>query len=278
MFGFNEATLSNVQKMYLEALAYNSIVSPIYRRTGDQSDGDYSPSVNATLTKNIYQWGDVNIPSGVTITAKSPGALILCKTMTVGGLLTASGLGAQCPTGSPNYADGAGYVGGGGGAGGGRSDPVAGIKGGAGRTAGGAAVSGGAGGAGTADTANWFDFWKAISGLVGGSGGYGSNVRGGHGGGYLYVICNKLIVPSGGAIRANGTDGINQQTFGNPGGGGGGGGGGAIIIDAYKIDNSGTISVAGGAGGAGYSASGYTGYNGGAGGTGFLRLIERGVG
>lgn len=279
MFGFNEAMLSLTQNMYLEFLENTSVVSPIFRRTGDRSDGDFNPASNTTLTKNTYQFNEVNIPAGVTVTAKAPGLLMIAKKVIISGLLTASGLGANGGLSGAEPANagesGAGHVGGGGGAGGGMTGTTTGKtggNGGSGRTSGGLGVKG-IGPDGNSDIDAFFNLATSLGGLVGGGGGAGVNLyggKGGNGGGYIYIVCNEIILSSGGAIRA---EGINGDNGGQNGSGGGGGGGGAIIIDCLKCTIAGTISVAGGSGGKGYA--GY--YAGGNGGNGYLRIIRRGL-
>lgn len=273
MFGFNEAMLSLTQNMYLEFLENTSVVYPIFRRTGDRSDGDFNPGVNTTLTKNLYQWDEVDIPAGVTVTAKAPGLLILAKKVTISGLLTASGLGAAggtrgtSPTGG---ADGGGLVGGGGGGGGAYLNEIGG-NGGKGRSVGGVSVVSAAATSGSNDIDAFYNLAMSLSLAVGGGGGGGKGINGGNGGkggGYIYIVCNEFILYNGGAIRA---EGLNGTAAGMNAGGGGGGGGGAIIVDGLKITNAGIISVSGGAG----SAGGSSGYAGGPGGDGYLRIIER---
>lgn len=283
MFGFNEAMLGLTQNMYLEVLENTSIVYPVFRRTGNKSDGNFNPASNITLTKTVYQWDEVNIPVGVTVNTMSPGALILCRKITVSGLLTASGKGANGGAGGVGAerpggagASGGGYIGAGGGSGSGSSDMFApGGAGGNGRTLGGAKANN-TGNNGINDVNAFFDFWKALSSLVGAGGGgggggayYGAHTggAGGNGGGYIYICANEIAISSGGAIRAEGLNGGNGSDYV---GAGGGGGGGALIIDALKLINNGAISVAGGMGG---SAP----YSGGKGGTGFLCIIERGL-
>lgn len=271
MFGFNEAMLSLTQNMYLEFLENTSVVSPIFRRTGDRSDGDFNPTTNTALTKNLYQWNEVNIPAGITVTAKAPGLLILAKKVIISGLLTASGLGANGGVGSSVAVvgeDGAGHVGGGGGAGGGYSTTVAGPNGGQGRAKGGTGVVGAAGNPGDNDGDAFYNLVESLGKPVGGGGASScSGVAGGKGGGYIYIVCNEIILNSNAAIRAEGLNGTDNM-------GSGGGGGGAIVIDAWNITNNGAIfSVVGGRGGTGsgnYKA-------GGNGGNGYLRIIRRGL-
>jgi len=275
MFGLNEAILSILTNIRNWNMEYMSIVAPAFNRTGDKSDGNFNPTANTTLTKNMYQWDTVNIPAGVTVTAKAPGLLLLANTVTISGLLTASGLGAA--GGGPGVAgaNGGGFFGGGGGAGGasglsGRND---GGNGGKGRALGGVSRTEGSGLPGGNDTDAFSNLLSSLGVNVGGGGGGGGNDswgqgKGGNGGGYIYIVANKIIINSGGAIRA---EGLNGQANGMNAGGGGGGGGGAIILDSISITNSGTLSVAGGTGGAG----GQYGYAGGNGGNGYLRIIRR---
>lgn len=264
--------LSLTQNMYLEFLENTSVVSPIFRRTGDRSDGDFNPSVNTVLTKNTYQFNEVSIPAGVTVTAKAPGLLILAKKVIISGLLTASGLGANGGVGANGGADGGGLVGGGGGGGGAYYTEKSG-DGGRGRSVGGVSVASADATSGGDDIDAFYNLAMSLSLTVGGGGGGGYGMyggSGGKGGGYIYIVCNEFILYNGGAIRA---EGLNGTAGGMSSGGGGGGGGGAIIVDGLKITNAGIISVSGGAGGKG----GSNGYAGGTGGDGYFRIIERGL-
>ena len=146
MFGLNEAILSILTGIRNWDMEYMSMVAPAFNRTGDKSDGNFNPTANTTLTKNMYQWDAVNIPAGVTVTAKAPGLLILANTVTISGLLTASGLGAAGGSADNDGSDGGGFFGGGGGAGGARaSDAEDGGNGGKGRALGGVRRKGGSG-------------------------------------------------------------------------------------------------------------------------------------
>lgn len=274
MFGLNEAILSILTGIRNWDMEYMSMVAPAFNRTGDKSDGNFNPAANTTLTKNMYQWDAVNIPAGVTVTAKAPGLLILANTVTISGLLTASGLGAAGGSANIVGSDGGGFFGGGGGAGGASGSGVEdGGNGGKGRALGGVRRKGGSGLPGGNDIDAFSNLLSSLGVNVGGGGGGGGNDyygqgKGGSGGGYIYIVANKITINSGGAIRA---EGLNGQANGMNAGGGGGGGGGAIILDSISITNSGTLSVAGGAGGAG----GQNGYAGGKGGAGYIRIIKR---
>ena len=232
MFGFNEVVLSFTQKTYLNFLNNTSILYPIFTRAGDMSDGNLKPTSDMTLTKNVYQCNEVDIPSGVIVTAKEPGLVLIAKTVKISGLLTASGLGSYGGSaGGSAGKDGGGYVGGGGGAGGGLGASLLGGNGGKGRTDG-AVGSAAAGAAGKNDIDSYFDLASMMGKTVGGGGGGGADAnyggKGGNGGGYLFIVCYDIILD--GACRADGLNGINAHAqYG--GGGGGGGGGGAIIID-----------------------------------------------
>jgi hypothetical protein len=274
MFGFNEVVLSFTQNTYLNFLNNTSILYPFFTRAGDMSDGNLKPTSNMTLTKNVYQCNEVDIPSGVIVTAKEPGLLLIAKTVKISGLLTASGLGAYGgSSGGSAGKDGGGYVGGGGGAGGGIDASWLGGNGGKGR-ADGAVGSAAAGAAGKNDIDAFFDLASMLGKPVGGGGGGGAQAgygdyggRGGNGGGYLVIVCDDFILD--GACRADGLNGMDARE-GSGAGGGGGGGGGAIIIDCLTSFITGSISVAGGAGGAGDDSN-----PGGRGGDGYYRKIER---
>lgn len=276
MFGLNEAILSILTNIRNWNTENTSVVYPIYQRTGDKSDGHFNPTSNVTLTKNAYQWDTVNIPSGVTITAKAPGLLILANTITIAGLLTASGLGGAGGAGTADNtsassgADGCGLSGGGGGGGAGISVDIRGGAGGDGRATGAASVGAGAGTTGNSDVDAMFSI-ASLTGLKPGGGGGGSagasgypGSNGGNGGGYIIIVCKNFVLT--GAIRAEGLNGGGGGTRG-----GGGGGGGVIVIDALSIQNTGTLSVAGGAGGTGSNNAG------GAGGTGCKLIVVRGL-
>ncbi len=269
MFGFNEAILSILTSIRNWDMEYMSIVAPAFNRTGDKSDGNFNPSTNITLSKNMYQFNEVNIPAGVTVSAKAPGLLMLANTVTIGGLLTASGLGASGGKREVVGNNGAGYVGGGGGGGSGYG--ALGGAGGAGRVAGGSGNTTypAPGYPGADDIDAFFDIFNAMSGPVGGGGGggqagYDNYGMGGNGGGYIFIVANTVTIS--GAIRAEGlagTIGASGQQYG-----GGGGGGGAIAIDCLQYNKTGVVSVAGGIG------AGTT-YKAGNGGAGYLRVIKR---
>lgn len=287
MFGFNEAIISLMTNIRNWNMENTSVVYPIYPRTGDKSDGNFNPASNVTLAKNVYQWDTVNIPAGVVVTAKAPGLLLLANSVSITGLLTASGLGAaggttMISTSSPYIAEsgasGCGIVGGGGGGGVTNVGSATCGNGGRGRTTGGRgkitqdpqfpATSGG----------NDVDAFFSLPGIlgfpVGGGGGAGFTgippsivYPGGNGGGYLIIVCRTFVLNSGGAVRAEGLNGAGAAGAG----GGGGGGGGVVVIDALTIANNGTISVAGGAGGPGnYETAGN-------GGTGCKLIVQRGL-
>lgn len=286
MFGFSEAQLSMAQRSIRFLQEGINLFFPVYSRTGTKEDGNFNPTSNTTLTKNVYNWNEVNIPAGVTVTAKTPGAAILCKKITISGLLTASGFGAAGGSGSADNgakgSSGGGLVGGGGGSGGGGSQGSGGA-GGNGRSLGaGEAAKGTNGLPGSNDIVNVpKNLWDAMLVLCGGGGGQGGNTfdgmfsgaggSGGNGGGFLFICTNELIINSGGAIRADGINGANASAYnGVVGGGGGGGGGGVIIIDTLSLINNGAVSVDGGAGGAGHKT-------GGKGGNGYKAIMVRGL-
>lgn len=267
MFGLNEAQIALLMRTNGIMSDMRSMGAPYVGRFGTFADGDYSPGANATLTKNMYMWRDVNIGAGITITVPSPGVLVFARDVTISGLLTASGKGAAggaavsasgtVVNGNPG-ANGGGVLGGDGGAAGGGSAT---------------GVVGGAGGKGAFIKNVLIDIFNALQLLAGAGGGgggasSGTSGVGGAGGGYIFLTCNTLTVNSGGAIRA---DGINGGTGTGASGGGGGGGGGGIIIVAKNIVNNGNITAAKGLGG--IKGSGYF-YDGNPGTDGTVLLLE----
>ena len=77
----------------------------------------------------------------------------------------------------------------------------------------------------------------------GASGGAGSlGARGGGGGGFVVLVAKSITLASGGAIKANGGDGVND---GNSAGGGGGGGV-VVLVSQTTVVNSGSIQANGG--------------------------------
>lgn len=269
MFGFNEALLSLISNMRNWDMEYMSVVAPAFNRTGDKSDGNFNPTSNTTLSKCMYQWDTVNIPSGVTVTAKVPGLLLLANSVSISGLLTASGLGAAGGAEQQNGANGGGYFGGGGGSGSNGESSTLSRKGGNGRGAGGAAVTTARtpGNPGNNDTDAFVDLFQALNSRVGGGGGASSFAAGGNGGGYIFIVANTVTI--NGAIRAEGLNGASIAMVGA-----GGGGGGAIVIDCVHYSQTGTVSVAGGMGGVPTNPS-YSQYSGGDGGVGYMRIIKR---
>lgn len=296
-FGFWEAILSFLTRqvglrtdaadpagsLHAKLRMHPSVGFPLIKRWGTYADGNYSPSSNQNLTKNLYFWNSVNIPAGVTVTAPSPGVVVFADNITISGLLTASGKGAVggaavTSAAGNNGASGGGYYGGGGGGGGGSNNTnLNGGAGGSGRGAGGAGgtwspVTAGSPGQ-NAPTELINVVYPATLQLVGGGGGSGASLAsstsgaGGAGGGFIIINCRTLTVNSGGAIRADGINGGNAT--GISAAGGGGGGGGLILVVAELITNNGVISANGGAGGTGVGSSA----NGGAGGNGTVLLL-----
>ena len=129
----------------------NSILSPVFTPLwGDGSLGNVTISSNTSLSPGIlYQYENLIIQPGVSLVAH--GAIIMVKnTLTVNGLITASGMGAKGATSSrAKGEDGFGCGGAGGGAG---SGPTGSGNGGAGGDT--PTMKGGAGGVGDGSSKN----------------------------------------------------------------------------------------------------------------------------
>ena len=253
---------SNVQQQ-IDNLKYLITIPSWWLERGDDSDGDFNPQNNVTIsgTKN---YKNINIPAGVTVTAAS-GTRLYCTgnfvnqgTITVNTVNKAGAGGTGGIDGSGEYngtpATAGGnstndYIvsnGGNGGAGGN------GHKYNYGNAAGGASV-------GTIVSTKNEIIVSACGGSGGGGGGGGfhggtqyqngsAGGAGGAGGGVLLITCASFA--NNGTISADGADGANGKSDGaSPGGGGGGGGGGAVLVITDAVKTQGTITVSGGKGG-----------------------------
>lgn len=237
-------------------------------RFGDGSLGDVVISANTELNGGgqIYQYNNLTINSGITLTANQS-IIVVKDTLTINGLITASGMGGPGGGERPGntsgpYAGNAGRdktgYGGAGGSGQGREG-----------------YSGGKGGStahrrGGYNSSTTYPYMNPGEGYIsgysaslmnlalllesgggGGGSGYAGNdtnedgVAGGNGGGCILIQANNIVINSGGAIRA---DGLNGSARLRVGCGGSGGGGGGFILLQGSITNNGTISVAGGLG------------------------------
>lgn len=272
------------------------------------------------IKSRVYRFNNVTIPAGVTVTVPDGALILVKGTIIVNGLLTATGIAANGGTGATanqsKAAGSAGFPSSGfqayGGAGGGGAaaylDSTYFADGGDGGTAVGGPTGTAMGTKGTASSSNitsyagagpssWFArsapsdptatlSYRGASGgggaavqvVLGGDITYGGN--GGAAGGFIFLEAREIIVNTGGAIRADGTDGGDARSTQtrSAAGGGGGGGGGVIFLFSKKITNSGVISARGGLGGRSRLGQSFlpAEYNGGAGGDGYIvwNIIE----
>jgi len=256
--------------------------------------GDATISSNTTIS-GVKHYNNLTVNAGVTLTCESGTIILVKNTLTVNGLISASGKGSQ---GGPavtntNGIDGVSGLGiaGAGGSGGpvyySSTSKMAAGNGGSTDFSGGTAPTDGEGTAGSG-VGNFYG-WKALDyilrsgrmpyGAGGGSGGchYATSGAGGAGGGTLVIEAKNVVINSGGAIRADGVNGGNASGSASSAGGGGGGGGGIICLNCFSLTNNGTISASGGTGGAKYQypTSEWTSYGGGAGGPGIVAVISR---
>jgi len=265
---------------------------------GDGTDGDHTTAGNESWDATPKQYRNLTISTGHVVSPDTGVGMILLgvtERLKIQGAIDVKGKADEIvsTTGCGHYGGGGGGGGGGeaGGAGGADGDPgsTSAFK----KTTpfglGGLQGSGGGagGGAGTAgqDGTNWYEtfsylyrdrMFRRLWGQRGGNGGTGTGAggaagTGGKGGTIVVIECNELELTATGIISAAGDDGTAGSAGTGSGGGGGGGGGGAggtaLIFCKTVIDDSGTVSAAGGAGGAAGVAGG-TGGNGGAGGDG----------
>lgn len=271
------------------------------------ADGDFAPTANSILQipeTGIFNFGTVNIPSGVTVSfkknEKNTGVTILASgDVTIDGRITVDGSGGNYiigGAGGPGGFDGG--VGGVVNGNGRRGQGPGGAAGGTARTnsadAGGCGGGGGFSGAGSVGGA--YDGTapggaggplygnERILPLIGGSGGAGGGGTNSYVGGAGGGAGGALLVASSGTITVNGTvsatggGGANGESSGRiwyywgydynnyRGGGGGGGAGGSIRLVANVIKGNGGITANAGDGGRGWAT------NGGAGSAGRIRL------
>lgn len=250
------------------------------------ADGDFTPTANTVLQipeNGVFNYGVVNIPTGVTVTftrnsANTPVTILAAGNVTINGTISvngSSGSWALPGPGGPGGFDGgqggsAWQIGkkgegpGGASAGYPRTDAdIGGACGGGGGFAGGGgggtaygSVPGGGGGASYGN-----DRMIPFIGGSGGGGGGGTTAYvggGGGGGGGALLIASSGAITVNGAITANGGGGANGEhyvgwTYYYSGGGGGGGSGGSIRLVANTISGNGTLSAAGAGGGLGYN-------------------------
>lgn len=264
------------------------------------TDGDFTPTANTVLqvpANGVFNFGTVNIPTGVTVTFtknanNTPVTILATGNVTIAGTISVNGSGGNNVTpglGGPGGFDGGvgGYINSAGfrgqGPGGGVAATGAGGGGGfgdTGATAGNAVNScggwygnGGASGGGAYGNAN-------LLALIGGSGGGGGSGTSGYvggaggGGGGAIVIASSGTISVTGAITANGGPGADYSfsysscNWSYVHYSGGGGSGGAIRLVANMITGEGAISAAGG----GSNASNTMSVRGGSGGPGRIRL------
>lgn len=249
-----------------------------YSFGGNGSLGDVVINTNATIN-GVNQYNNLTVNAGVTLTCETGTIILVKRTLTVNGLITASGKGGAGATStSVPGASGAGIAGSGG-AGGAyyyNSSNYAPASAGGDTDFLGGAIQIGVGlpGRGTFYCGWGKEKFAYAKGAGGGKGGGANAGNGGSGGGSLIVEAMNVIITSTGAIRADGINGGNGSTI-DQAGGGGGGGGGILIVNCSRLQNSGIISAAAGTGGPGGGGTGWHGYDGGNGGTGIALVISR---
>jgi len=293
---FNNADAGKIISINYTKTGSLAVVTPLtnyphwYYDRGDGSDGDFIPIVSTTLAGGVYNFSNVIIPAGITITLTGCVEIKCLGVFVCAGIITANGAdgisdtssgvssvysgGKGCNgylpnSGGDSESDGStGYGGGAGGAGGAAYDKAS-------------SAGGSPAGSSLLDllspitNSNYMLFAKQIICGAGGGGGANSGGSGGGGGASIYITAQSVNVP--GSITANGGNGgngYNSSTVGYRSGGGGGGGGGAVVIVAETISNTGTISANGGTGGAQTNNSSYVGV---AGSNGVVSLKELGV-
>ena len=223
------------------------------------ADGDFNPTANRILNcystvnhDGVFNFGSVNIPSGVTVTFKKtpnndPVTILATGDVTVNGTIDVSGTSANANVsigrGGPSGWDG----------GRGGQMGYAGSKG----------DGPGGGGGGNYNVNN-------NPGAGGGYGAPGGNAPNGVNGGSAYG--NSYLVPLIGGSGGGGAGNLYSQP---PGADGGGGGGAILISSSGTITVNGTINANGGAGGNATGYYGSVGYNAGGGGGsgGGIRLV-----
>lgn len=254
------------------------------------ADGDLTPTANTVLQipdSGVFNFGTVNIPSGVTVTfkknsANTPVTILATGDVMINGTISVNGSAGNATTpgiGGPGGFDGGigGYVNSAGyrgqGPGGGIATSGAGGGGGFGASGSGGSLSNIYwGNNGNTPGAGGGTYGNAISvPLIGGSGGGGGGGTtsgyggaGGAGGGAILIASSgTLTVGSSGTVSANGGNGAAGASYG-----GGGGSGGSIRLVATTITGEGNITATGG----GSNQSAYGTWSGGNGGTGRIRL------
>ena len=258
-----------------------------YQGTGD--DGSKTVAASENLARGEYHYTDLTVSAGQTlgVSNTSGGLIIRCTgavTINNTAIISVDGKGGPGGVGVISVAGAAGtdgILGGAGGSGGndgfdsGKGGDVTirreTLAGGASKTGGAGAGSGGSSlAAATRIIRTLTSYGDDLLGIYGGGGG-GAGTGGtttpgdgGAGGGFVIIIADSIDFQTGATITADGVNGSNNANDG----GGGGGGGGFVLLAARTITNNGTITVTGGTGGTGIS-----GYNGGAGGAGHSIVI-----
>jgi hypothetical protein len=261
---------------------------------GDGSDGALTVTVDSTLAGGVYQFTDVSIAAGATLTVigdqplqlRASGTVAILGTLRANGAagspgvtFSSAGIGATGAAGGRDGGDGTFSAAEGpllseAGAGPGGSPATSGWSGGggAGHLAAGTATGSPNGGVpGVAVDSLDVGLLLGGSGGAGGSGGYNcGSGGGGAGGGAIRIVAPSIVVD--GTIAVRGGDG-GSDGLGNCGGGGGGAGGTVWLSAASTtFGAAAVIDVRGGGGGASQiSGSPYYG-TGGAGATGRFRL------
>jgi len=185
------------------------------------------PSVHVTGTVHngvaVFQFGNVTIPNGATITAMGarPFELVATGNLLLGGVIVSNGVSATENVAGP-------YAGGAGGGAGGADGTAAGI--GPGHGGHGSTISNGGGGGGF-----------ATAGAPG-----GLDVGGGGGGGAIGLFAKTIVIQNTAGVIAVGGSGS-----GGGDGASGGGSGGGIILHASTILLNGILVAGGGSGGTG---------------------------
>lgn len=256
-------------------LAFSPWLAFAFNSGSTGADGAFSPTVSQEVVlppSGVFNFTNVNIPAGVTITfkknaANTPVVMLASGDFAISGTLDVSGKASANVGAAGNGSigdDGTPGAGGPSGFGGGRGGQTGSQKGGAG-------LGPGSGGGG----ALWYGApWARSFFLGGGAGGFGT--AGGaawvfgtyhsFGAGGAVYGSNLLLPLIGGSGGGGGTGGLSL-----PGGGGGGGGGAVLIAASGTINVTGSVLANGGASGAA-SGSG-TGGTGGGGSGGSIRLV-----
>ena len=237
-------------------------------------DGSYHPTSDTTLDGGVWEFTDLTIPTGVTVTVVGSASLELyvLGDADISGTLDLSGSpGADiAPFAVQAPAGGDGGGGGGGMGGDGAAYYVSGYPYGVAEDgdgdapgAGGTGYSAGSGGGGGGQVDSGQD--------GGGTGGCYTRLSGGVGGSGVHATSSPELLPGSGG------GGGGYGTGHNADGGGGGGGGGALYLWASDIDVSGAIYCGGGDGGGNASGTSYHGGGGGGGSGGTLWLVSERV-